>query len=218
MKHRPSRRQWLLARYVFFAALSACQAPLSHSSDPSVFRCESDGLCLITDKVGAGSLIGGFRRGNEEMKFEFLHRPVPDPEHPEWCQRLQDTLGERMYSNDAPGCPENWSNGSWNGPGHGTIQEPRDRFAMIKVMIEQLKAGRAPAGREEAYSRLLQILEELYDNRTGEMFNENQRKYFPDVPNSATGDYRAIGDPNYDGHTPPDIPYPSELKKKVDRR
>lgn len=186
---------------------------MSHSSDPRVFRCEKDGLCIITDKVGTRSLIGGFRRGNEEMKFEVLHRPVADPDQEQWCKRLQDTLGERMYSNDGPGCPEGWSNTSYLGPEHHTIQEPNDRWEMVHGILQEMAAQRAPVGREEAWGIIFDTLQRMYETRTDKLYDVYMKKHHPDVPNSATGDYRAIGDPNYDGHTPPDIPYPP--KKKV---
>lgn len=111
------------------------------------------------------------------MKFEILHRPTTNPELPEWCQRLQDSHGQRMYISDGPACPTDWAAGSWDGnPRPDGPQDNRGRQIMLQTMLTELRFGRAPQGREEAWNRLTIIAEDLAEGRTIDLVERRLQK------------------------------------------
>lgn len=206
MKKFPSRRQRNLARCVVLAALPACQVSFAHSSDPGVFRCETNGLCVRPDKLGGHSIVGGFRRGDEEIKFEMLYRPTTNPELPDWCQRLQDSHGQRIYTDDGPACPTNWATGSWDGnPLPNDVQKPTDRFVMLQQMLAKLKTGRAPEGRQDAWDRLTTLVEDVYESRLDDPSSTCARSQRVGASADPPRDTRATGAADNAGCTPVNV-------------
>ena len=152
-RRRPARHLFLLT---LMTVPAACHDPQPIQSDPAIYRCADDGICFVDSD--ARSIVGGYRLGRQEVKFEALYRPPTDAqsEGNPWCYRLQDAQGVRFSTTDGPACPAQWHAMQWDASDRPPFpQAADDRLDMVMALKVGLAAATIAPSQHEARWQLL---------------------------------------------------------------